>query len=425
MPKKLRRILGPLGVTVAIICYAMLLWRGPWLLDGAHIRHRNLQPADGVVITGFRTVLIAFGAAIIAGVGLHYTHRSHRLSQSQFEQSQRQFREQHAQTSEQLRLTQQQLKLTHEQFAVTRKKDREQNEIAREGQVTGRYVEAIKLLGSSMLTERLGGIYSLERIMRDSERDHATVIAVLAAFIRMAASPLGGWVDREAHSSSHPINPPRLSEDIQAALSVLGRRPDRDDQEFINLGIRENIAGSICGLSLQNADLSHLSFKGVNLDQATLVCAKLVRADFREANMTGARLRLANLRGVNLGGARLETSNLQSALLIGADLTGAQLSGANLKEACLADADLSGANLTWADLESVDFVGEKMLWPPPGEDWAGYTNLGPARGITVEQLCEAFIYRSTKLPQHMVGDARIEAAIAESEARRKAGRDRE
>ena len=40
----------------------------------------------------------------------------------------------------------------------------------REGQVTDRYVEAIKLLGSDNRTERLGGIHALQRIMHDSAR---------------------------------------------------------------------------------------------------------------------------------------------------------------------------------------------------------------------------------------------------------------
>jgi len=50
--------------------------------------------------------------------------------------------------------------------------------------VTDRYTKAIEQLGSDKRDVRIGGIYALERVARDSPRDHPTVIEVLAAFIR-------------------------------------------------------------------------------------------------------------------------------------------------------------------------------------------------------------------------------------------------
>ncbi|UXX97962.1 hypothetical protein N7U49_19850 [Streptomyces sp. AD2-2] len=152
----MKRFFNALCLVIVVAGYALLLWRGPWLLDAGHVRTRNLQPADGVVITGARTALVALGAGIVAGIGLFYTHRNHNLSQEQFKNSQDQFSKQHAQTVEQFTLAQKQFQHSQEQFKETQKKDREQTELTREGQVTARYVEAIKLLGSNNLTERLG-----------------------------------------------------------------------------------------------------------------------------------------------------------------------------------------------------------------------------------------------------------------------------
>ena len=56
--------------------------------------------------------------------------------------------------------------------------------LSREGQVTDRYTKAIEQLGSDKLDVRIGGIYALERIARDSAKDHPTVMEVLTAFIR-------------------------------------------------------------------------------------------------------------------------------------------------------------------------------------------------------------------------------------------------
>ena len=56
--------------------------------------------------------------------------------------------------------------------------------LSREGQVTDRYTKAIEQLGSDKLDVRIGGIYALERVARDSVKDHPTVMEVLTAFIR-------------------------------------------------------------------------------------------------------------------------------------------------------------------------------------------------------------------------------------------------
>ena len=57
-------------------------------------------------------------------------------------------------------------------------------QLTEQGQVTDRYTKAIDQLGSDKLDVRIGGIHALERVARDSARDHPTVMEVLAAFIR-------------------------------------------------------------------------------------------------------------------------------------------------------------------------------------------------------------------------------------------------
>ena len=56
--------------------------------------------------------------------------------------------------------------------------------LTREGQVTDRHTKAIEQLGSDKLNVRIGGIYALERVSRDSARHYPTVMDVLTAFIR-------------------------------------------------------------------------------------------------------------------------------------------------------------------------------------------------------------------------------------------------
>src|ERR1700737_4264790 len=49
-------------------------------------------------------------------------------------------------------------------------------ELTEQGQVTDRYTQAIAQLGGRKVDVRIGGIYALERVARDSERDHPTVM---------------------------------------------------------------------------------------------------------------------------------------------------------------------------------------------------------------------------------------------------------
>jgi hypothetical protein len=56
--------------------------------------------------------------------------------------------------------------------------------VSREGQATDRYTKAITQLGDDKPDVRIGGIYALERVARDSKKDHPAVMEVLAAFVR-------------------------------------------------------------------------------------------------------------------------------------------------------------------------------------------------------------------------------------------------
>ncbi|MFD5803881.1 pentapeptide repeat-containing protein [Streptomyces sp. NPDC127020] len=301
--KVLGAILAGLLALVGICGYGWLLWKGPWYFDRTHLRQRDLQPADGVVITGFRTMLVALGAGAITAVGLWYTSRNHKLARQQF-----------THTQEQFRLAQQQFEQTQEQFTHTQNKDREQAELAREGHVTDRYVEAIKLLGSGNITERLGGIYSLERIMHDSSRDAKTVIEVLAAFVR-DSSQING-------TRSAPESPTgRIAEDMQAAASVLARRPESCKETPVSLA-----GAKLGGVQLQGADLTSWDLRNADLSQANLQHTDLSRAYLQGAILSEAYMYRANLDGADLSQAVLTDTNLW---------------GANMRESTLFNADLS------------------------------------------------------------------------------------
>lgn len=196
-----------------------------------------------------------------------------------------------------------------------------------EGQLTDRYTKAVDQLGSDHLDVRVGGIYALERIARDSPYDRATIEEVLTAYVRdhapwppppappppslqaiaqrlvtvvqrqrsarqrrTAKTPAGhAQQGQPGTNGAEPQGPPA---DVQAAMTVLGRR--------------EHPPGGRRPLDL-------------------------TRVDLRRVQLEGANLRDADLDGANLQGAELPRANLHSAHLDGANLQDADLDGANLR----------------------------------------------------------------------------------------------
>jgi uncharacterized protein YjbI with pentapeptide repeats len=290
-------------------------------------------------------------------------------------------------------------------------------DLNRQGQVTERFTRAIDQLGEdSKLDVRLGAIYALERIARDSSRDHGPIMEVLTAYVReRAPAPSAqGGPGPDVHSKGAAPVPTdeakpsqTLATDIRAAMTVIGRRRVEHDGPDLILDLRRtNLSGAdlsranlngatltesdlsgvrltyaqlmnanlgnaslpganLTGANLERASLFHANLRGAGLSDANLESADLVQTDLQRAylghaNLYGAMLPRANLRGAGLSGANLEGAIAQLANLRDADLSGANLEGADLTKADLREADLSGANLRGTDLTSANLQSAQI-----------------------------------------------------------------
>jgi len=228
-------------------------------------------------------------------------------------------------------------------------------ELTEQGQVTDRYTKAIDQLGSGKLDVRIGGIYALERIARDSPRDHPTVMEVLAAFIRdHSREP---WPPPAADQPGTDPPQRKTRADVQAAITVIGRRDDSQQAPF-----RINLAG----VDLTRADLARLNLRRSVLTGADLAGAHLSHTNLSHTFLDHANLRSANLTSANIGGSSLADADLTGADLSGADigdtmLTGANLTVTQLNGAMLKDANLTGANLALTQLTGAELTGAN--WP--------------------------------------------------------------
>jgi Pentapeptide repeats (8 copies) len=172
--------------------------------------------------------------------------------------------------------------------------------VTREGQITDRYTKAVDQLGSDHLDIRLGGIYALERIARDSPQDRATIEEVLSAFVRSHAPwPPPPAAPPEPTSTQQPTTaatpqplataspavgtgtasqpdekvakPQGPTPDVQAVVTVLGRRRLPPD-------------------GLRPLDLTRVDLQGARLDGANLQGAVLYDTNLQDVRLDGANL---------------------------------------------------------------------------------------------------------------------------------------
>ena len=214
--------------------------------------------------------------------------------------------------------------------------------VAHEGQITERFNRAIEQLCSYKLEIQLGGIFTLERIAWESEKDHWPIMEILTAHVREHAKYEENqrW-NGKVTEIREPVKTSKPSTDIQAVLTVIGRR-----QWLAN----EVLNGKV--LNLRKTNLAHLDLKGLNFSGVNLRGANLQRANLNEANMIGAFLAEANLRNANLTKA-----NFRGAYLVGADMTGANLREVNLQGANLSKAAFDLESLVGAKLEGTNLGG--------------------------------------------------------------------
>ncbi|WP_371671981.1 pentapeptide repeat-containing protein [Streptomyces sp. NBC_00289] len=286
--------------------------------------------------------------------------------------------------------------------------------ISERGQITGRFNSAVTNLGSAPLDTRLGGIFALEQIMHDSPDYQATIVSVIAAYVREHA-PASDADLKKIGEPANDGNPP--PPDIDAAVNALtSRNPERDrysldlrraDLKGLEFPPTKKFRGALFSKSdLSSSTVEGLDLRGAYLDYSNLSGAIIWGSDLSDADLQGVNAIDTDFcagtyteGGIKSGGDRCETkltgavlsdANLSGAVLVGSDLSGAllcleqdevftepqcpnftgaylnaanlkgaNLSGANLRGADLSDADLTAADLSHADLTDANLTGAK------------------------------------------------------------------
>src|SRR5215208_3503783 len=362
------------GLALYLLLGLFLWWLLQRYVDPSAIKNPSKEA------TAKKDLLQALGfimAGVAGAIGIYFTWRGQRITQIN------------------LQLTQEAQEQNQKNTLAQLENAEEELSITREGQITERFTRAIDQLGSDELEIRLGGIYALERIAKDSpKRDYATIMEVFRAYVREnarwppkepttpnSASKEAAKLENEGVRQEIVQRPPLV---IQSILDVFKRlRKDPALQGYLSpLDLRRT---NLEGAHLTGIDLRKASLYQSNLQRIALGNADLRGADLQEANLNGAALGPANfggiagsLRAANLQGASLQEADLSYANFSGAErregpvlhglligkgtptIPGANLNGADLQEVDLKYADLRGANLQGADLRGANLQGADL-----------------------------------------------------------------
>lgn len=219
--------------------------------------------------------------------------------------------------------------------------------VAEDSQRHERFTRAVGQLADERLEVRLGAIYALEQVAHESPSQQQPAMEVLCAYLR----------ERAAWAGDHqPAT--RLATDVQAVLTVLGRRAVAHEQgTAFRLDLRRT---DLRGADLNGVNLERANLSEAHLEAATMQAARLSHADLRGAWLNNADLVEADLRAADLREAHLDGAYMVEARLEGADLGGAHLAGAYLGGASLQGADLGGAHLDGAYLYKANLEGASL-----------------------------------------------------------------
>lgn len=290
---------------------------------------------------------------------------------------------------------------------------------AREGQITERFTRAVDHLGSEKLEIRLGGIYALERIANESDKDYWPIIEILTAYIRNnSPAKIIETKDDNSFADFQASEDKKYESEVMEFQSFDEYKKDETEVNKLPLDIQAILTViRRRKYSFSSGEPEFLDLRKTNLSRFYLIGANLEGADLQEADLRGTYLQHANLNGAYLKGAYLKNTFLMKAYLHDAILKEAKLqlavlSGSVLTNANLQEADLKNAFLSNANFENADF-GHNDDFNPQfwGLSWASGATLENA-SLHGANLKKANL-KGTNLKRAVFKEANLEMANLE------------
>jgi len=183
----------------------------------------------------------------------------------------------------------------------------EQALIANDAKITDRIAKAVEFLGNEKENIRIGAILSLERIAKDSPRDHQVIFEQISVFIKNKLE------NKPRHSDEIIgiiIKNKSYFRDVNLAIEVIGRRNFKNDSLQIDL--------SNCNFS--NIRMQNKNFRGINFFGSTFNNSSFFKCNFEECNLITSDFSDCTFNESILSGSKFQNSTLSRAKIVSCDM---------------------------------------------------------------------------------------------------------
>ena len=220
------------------------------------------------------------------------------------------------------------------------------------GLLNERYQRGTEMLGSEVLSVRLGGIFALRHLAEEHpEQYHVQVMESFCAFVRNPVEDNDTRRLMPIEADPPHGQPPPLREDVQAIIDAIAVRSD-------------------VHLAIEKKARFRLNLRGSDLRGAWLMGANLASAEWQSPSRMSLAISLSisgrtDLSEAKLCSAHLAIAQMQRAMLTGACLCRASVPWADLSEATLAEANLH-ETLSWGPVLSGAAFSIDGNWPAKG-----------------------------------------------------------
>ncbi len=182
-----------------------------------------------------------------------------------------------------------------------------QAKTAHQGLLNDRYQRGAEMLGSAVLSVRLGGIYALQRLATDHPEEFLPqVLQLFCAFVRHP--PESSTREAGGGTSALGADSKTLRADVGAVMNAIKGFPHQEETIAAASGLWLDLRGAdlsgadLSGAQLSPADLSGADLSGADLSHAHLHEANVASASFQNTKLSGTSFSLPKSFGVAVRG---------------------------------------------------------------------------------------------------------------------------
>ena len=148
-----------------------------------------------------------------------------------------------------------------------------------------RYQKGAEMLGSEVLSVRMGGIYALQRLAKEHQKEyHVQIMGLFCAFVR---NPTKEGLDETKQSSD--INCNKTRKDVWEIIRAFGNRTEHEIKLERDSRFNLDLSGArLPNVAFVQMDLSNASFQNADLSNLLVIESKFQNTSFFDTDISAA-----------------------------------------------------------------------------------------------------------------------------------------